>query len=81
MGMKKNVINTHPKDLSKSPAVAGFFVCGIFGAWLQGALNEIEERRLHNRRIELSLNQEPERVTLSLGIGQGSHSLISNEKV
>ena len=31
MGMKKNVINTHPKDLSKSPAVAGFFVCGIMG--------------------------------------------------
>ena len=26
MGMKKNAIN-HPKDLSKSPAVAGFFVC------------------------------------------------------
>tara|TARA_B100000953_G_scaffold272291_1_gene243656 strand:+ start:399 stop:518 length:120 start_codon:yes stop_codon:yes gene_type:complete len=31
MGMKKNVINTHPKDLSKSPAVAGFFVCGSEG--------------------------------------------------
>ena len=35
MGMNVNVmsmvdvINPHPKDLSKSPAVAGFFVCGM----------------------------------------------------
>ena len=25
----KDVNNPHPKGLSKSPAVAGFFVCGI----------------------------------------------------
>ena len=60
-----------------SPGVHG----GTFVAWSQEALNEIEERRLHNRRIESPLNQGPERVTLSLGIGQGSHSLISKEKV
>ena len=60
-----------------SPGVHG----RTFVAWLQEALNEIEERRLHNRRIESSLNREPERVTLSLGIGQGSHSLISKENV
>jgi hypothetical protein len=35
--MKKTVINLHPKDLSKSPAAAGFFVCGMivrFGCYL-----------------------------------------------
>jgi hypothetical protein len=30
MGMMKNVNNSYPKDLSKSPAVAGFFVCPTF---------------------------------------------------
>ena len=35
MGMNVNVVNMvvvnnpHPKDLSKSPAFVGFFVCGI----------------------------------------------------
>ena len=29
--MKRLWLNPHPKDLSKSPAVAGFFVCGMIG--------------------------------------------------
>jgi len=29
--MKLYVNIPHPKDLSKSPAAAGFFVCGIMG--------------------------------------------------
>ena len=28
--------NPHPKDLSKSPAVAGFFVCGMMGRFEYG---------------------------------------------
>jgi hypothetical protein len=29
--MKRLWLNPHPRDLSKSPAVAGFFVCGMMG--------------------------------------------------
>lgn len=30
--MMKNVNNSYPKDLSKSPVAAGVFVCGIMAA-------------------------------------------------
>ena len=38
MAMNLTVVNSdnpHPKDLSKSPAVAGVFVCGIVGRFVQ----------------------------------------------
>ena len=58
-----------------------------YSAWLQGTINEIVEQRLHNHRSEAAVEQrfdaalnrpriEPEKITLSLGIGEGSHSLI-----
>ncbi len=49
------------------------------------------EKRLHNRRFEAAVENkfdaalnrprtQPERITLSLGVGDGAHSLIPEER-
>ncbi len=72
----------------EAPAIG---VHATYAGWLQETINELVEKRLHDRRLEAAVEErfdaalnrprsQPEEITLSLGIGEGSHSLIPKEK-
>ena len=71
----------------EAPAIG---VHGTYSGWLQGRINELAGKRLHNRRIEAAMEEkfdaalnrprtQPERITLSLGVGEGARSLIPKD--